>query len=657
MASREPTPFGQLLLPAEFRRGKLLRALVWATAGSLLLTALLIVVYLATDLVAHGGRLLVARPLAADLDRLVGTEVERDGPGTNTEVVYSGRGVLPEVWWDRNRYGGPLMAWAYLRIPYLRTDPEALLVLVLLGGLLGLFANRCISRARNLCLRDALDRVTRLRLQLHRQVLRLGPSDLQGTEHAQAMELFVRDADSLRDALFLKADRFVRDPFQLALLGLLPLSVAPVLALQCGIPLVATGYVVREAFRRLRASERLRRAQGDRQLGLLAESLQKTRLIRGYGMDEFERQQFERYLLRYETETAAVLHERRRTERWGMALGCLTIAFVLLVLGGKVLFEPHELSVAAAILIVASFGAAWFPLSRLVSLHADLSDGRESAVRVSAYLAKIPEVGQAVGAKFLSPLSKTLEFENVHYGLEGRPVLDGFSVRLEAGRQIGLISTDALEARAVAFLLPRFIEPQSGKVTIDNEDIGWVTLESLRAETVFVGGRDPFFTGTVAENLAAGDSRFTLQDLTDAAKLVHAHNFIQKLPQGYETAIGEHGEQLDAGQAFRLGLARAMLRKPALLIIEEPPSSLLDDETKQLIDDAYLRIAPGRTVIYIPSRLTTIRRCDPLVFIHKGKLEAVGPRSRMIQHSPLYQHWEYLNFNEFRHELEPQASG
>ena len=183
----------------------------------------------------------------------------------------------------------------------------------------------------------------------------------------------------------------------------------------------------------------------------------------------------------------------------------------------------------------------------------------------------------------------------------------------------------------------------------------WALLRNSSPTRVRQACEQHLRSGDTIETLCGLHGRYA--PLYDAAKLVHAHNFIQKLPQGYETAIGEHGEQLDAGQAFRLGLARAMLRKPALLIIEEPPSSLLDDETKQLIDDAYLRIAPGRTVIYIPSRLTTIRRCDPLVFIHKGKLEAVGPRSRMIQHSPLYQHWEYLNFNEFRHELEPQASG
>jgi ATP-binding cassette subfamily B protein len=145
----------------------------------------------------------------------------------------------------------------------------------------------------------------------------------------------------------------------------------------------------------------------------------------------------------------------------------------------------------------------------------------------------------------------------------------------------------------------------------------------------------------------------SLQEVTEAAKIAHAHNFIQKLSQGYETVIGEHGETLDAGQSFRLSLARAILRKPALLIIAEPDDPI-DDDTKDLLDDAYKRIAPNRTILYLPQRLSTLKRADEIVLIHKGRLNAIGPHSRLVQSSPLYRHWEYIHFNEFRHEFETE---
>ena len=116
-------------------------------------------------------------------------------------------------------------------------------------------------------------------------------------------------------------------------------------------------------------------------------------------------------------------------------------------------------------------------------------------------------------------------------------------------------STHRLEDMAALVkdaLLPRFIEPQRGRVLFDSEDINWGTLESLRAETIYVGGADPFFTGTVFENIRGGDAQFSLQDVTEAAKLTHAHNFILRLAQGYETVLGEHGEQLEAGERVRV---------------------------------------------------------------------------------------------------------
>jgi ABC-type multidrug transport system fused ATPase/permease subunit len=655
VAHIDPTPFEQVFSPQDLRRGRSLVAFAWATLGTFLLGCVLIVADMAVDLVANAGVLHVPRGAEKELTALVGDEVEADASVGHSEFAYSGRGILPQVWRERNRAWGPLLRWAYLRFPALRSDAPALVALVLVGSVLVLACSRCISRARTTCVRIALDRATRLRQRLHRQVLRLGPSDLQGDEHAQAMELFTTDVDTVRDGVFHYADRWLRDPFQLLLLGAMALVEAPVLALQCAIPLFACGFVVRRTFARLRDQQRLAAANSAKQLRLLAESLQKTRLIRGYGMESLGQAQFEKYLGRYEEETAAGLLARRASERWATALVCLTLAFVLFFLGGKVLFEPHAISFAEGVLLIAALGAAVPSLRRMAELRSDLTPAREAAVRIQAYLNKIPEVGQAIGARFLSPLAKQIEFSDVKYDGPNGPILDGLSLRIPAGRQAGLIATDPLEARAVAFMLPRFIEPRSGRVQFDGEDIAWVTLESLRAEAVFVGGRDPFITGTVAENIAAGDNRFSLQDVTEAAKLVHAHNFILKLPQGYETVIGEHGEQLDAGQAFRLGLARALVRKPALIVIEEPTDPL-DDDTKKLVDDAYTRIAPGRTVVYLPGRLTTIRRCDELYLLHKGKLEVVGPRDRLVKSSPLYMHWEYLRFNEFRYEVD-QAQG
>jgi ATP-binding cassette, subfamily B, bacterial len=154
------------------------------------------------------------------------------------------------------------------------------------------------------------------------------------------------------------------------------------------------------------------------------------------------------------------------------------------------------------------------------------------------------------------------------------------------------------------------------------------------------------FNDTVANNIGCGDPGFSVPQIMEAAKVAHAHQFIQKLPQGYETPIGEMGQPLRLGEQFRIALARAILRDPALLIIEEPQMPL-DEETKALLDDTFARVLPGKTVILLPHRLSTIRGCDRVFLLYEGRIEASGEHRELLAQSDLYRHLQYLEFNEF----------
>ena len=136
-----------------------------------------------------------------------------------------------------------------------------------------------------------------------------------------------------------------------------------------------------------------------------------------------------------------------------------------------------------------------------------------------------------------------------------------------------------------------------------------------------------------------------LQAALDAAKVAHAHHFIQKLPKGYDTPIGELGHPLSASEQFRVALARAILRDPALLIIEEPEAAL-DPDTKDLLDDTFTRFLPGRTAIFLPHRISTIRACNTLFLLHKGRIVATGEHKELLAGNSLYRHLHYLEFNE-----------
>ena len=482
-------------------------------------------------------------------------------------------------------------------------------------------------------------------------------TDPEGT---QVIGLFTHEVDQIQDSIQNWIYRLGCDPSQMAFLLLLGLAVQWRIALQCLILLGACWFLVQRQRLRFAAAEKLEESRADSRLRLLAEGLRKTRIVRGYGMEDFEHEHFQHHLEKFRTN---VLHVLNMQHYLRLAVGFLVLACVAAVLylvGSKVLQPADAPDVShiwfsTALLMMAIVAALPRPLAELW----ELPEQRLCASQAADQYLSLLEPDSRRSARPSAP--KFLEPRLAHDRLRGRfPIrspnkrrlLDGIDLTLTAGEVIALVAFDPLEARALACLLPRFIEPQSGRILYDGEDIAWGTLESLRAETVYVGGSDPFFTGTVVENIVCSHSGYTLSDVTEAAKTTHAHHFILKLPQGYETVIGEHGERLDAGQGFRLGLARAILRNPSLLIIEEPTDSL-DDDTKSLLDDSYNRIVRGRTVIFLPNRLSTLRRSENVVFLHRGKVEAQGSYHDLMKNSTLFRHWEYMHFNQFRRVLEP----
>jgi ATP-binding cassette, subfamily B, bacterial len=206
---------------------------------------------------------------------------------------------------------------------------------------------------------------------------------------------------------------------------------------------------------------------------------------------------------------------------------------------------------------------------------------------------------------------------------------------IPADSKVAIVGSDAVEKRSLVYLIPRFLDPTSGEVRIEDKNIRWVTHESLRAQVALVMQDDLTFTDNVANNIGCGDPQYNLPQIIEAAKLAHAHQFIEKLPYGYETLIGGHGQSLKAGERFRLALARALLRDPSILIIEEPYGPV-DDDTLALLDDTMERASHGRMIIFLASRLSTLRNVDRVFLLHGGHLEASGSHRDLWQHNEYY---------------------
>lgn len=711
MSNRQPNAFHRAFPAREFFRGSARSVVFWSFINGLLLALLLIIFFLILDLLDHQGQIAVqGQDQVQLLQELQGTSVPEEPaeesepaeaepePGADTkkeaasetktdaentavaekepatekkseaekktptdpekkaappvpeELSLTDSGILPSIWWTQSKFHLGIMQVLYQRVPSLQQNQSALFTLIMAALVLGSLRVLIRWHCRQRSLKISHHISTTLRNMIHRQALRLGPGDLSGKETEQAFHLFIQDVATVQNGVFHWVYGLTRHTVTLVILLLIAISIDWRLTLQCIIPLAAAWYFLLQHRKDYDLQHAKTMVTIDTELSLLAENLRSTRLVRGYGMENAEHEQFQKHLEKY-TEN---LDKLKRVEGWGhriaRGLAIFCSCLVIFLVGYKVLVNPEVLPLSSAVLVVGIFAFFYLPVNGLHTLLHVREDSSVAASSIYRYLNLIPEVGQAVGAKFLEPMSTALQFENVNYSLSANSplILNGFDLKIPAGTSTALVSLEKLAPRAVSFLIPRFIEPRSGRVLIDGEDTAWVTLESLRAEAIFVSGNDPYLTGTVKDNIRCGDERYSLQEVIAASKEAHAHQFIQNLPQGYETALGQHGEDLNIGESFRLGLARALLRKPALMIIEEPEGPL-DEDTKTLLEDAYARIFQNRTVLVIPSRIMTLRRVDQVVVIQDGKVEAVDSQSNLLKKSALYRHWEYTRFNQFRH--------
>lgn len=638
-------------------RGHSLWALVWCVVGMAAFAAVLVSAFLVVALLGSRGVVTIEAHHVAEYEQLFHPDTEPEPADTDnfSRLELTGLGLKAVAWELRHRSWGQMLAWFCQRFPGLQETDSALTWLLAVGLAMGFIHSTAITQSLTLAARAASHAAGQLRQSLHRHSIRMGTSDLVDARTSEVLELFTTEVETVRHGIEKWISTIFRSPLRLLVLFVLALTLNWMVTIECLLPLLACWYLIRRERRYLEKTQVLNADRASTDLKLLGEGIRKSRLIRGYQLEENEDNRFEKHLARYQGRLTEMERRERRTFWLSRMLSLACFSLVLFLLGARMQGlpdSPEHLTLAEGLLLLTCFAFGLKPVNSLANLRQIRVEAGHAAERIYRYLNTIPEVGQAVGAKFLQPLEKMIEFEEVEYRVGRRHLLNKLSLKIPASGTTAVVAFDSLEALTLTALLPRFIEPHSGRVLIDGEDINWATLESLRAETLMVGGKEPWYTGTILENITGGDSRYSLSQATEAAKMVHAHNFIQKKPQGYETIIGEHGDQLRDVQGFLLALARAVLRDPALLIIEEPSLEMTKDE-KAHLEDAIRRASAGRTTIILPSRLTTLRSVDRIVLLNRGKVEVVGTHDVLLKSAGLYRHWEYMNFNEFRHDTSP----
>lgn len=566
---------------------------------------------------------------------------------TGTDSVRADTGLLELAESLKSNPAGGLIARLIGSLRWLQTNSSAVVFLVIAIGVFVLLRWAFRSLTESVVENRVAIVVQRLRQHIHRKSIRLEPADFSGEHASVADRLFRESTVFLDNACSRWGSVVLLATADLAVCVVLAMLVHWRVAIETLVPLFLIRFAIRFETQRSDSSLRLLSEQVSRGLSRMAEGLRKTRIVTGFGMQQAEHEQFENNLIQYREKCRQVLRQKN-FGIWTRRLLLLFLVAIPAVFLMAHIVRDGSIGVTAGFLISTCLYFASNAIVQLQSVQEVKAEGNVHAADVASFISRIPLVSQAPGASFLEPMSRGLVFDQVAFSTPQRPgLIRGLDLRVSAGETLALLSLQREAAFAVASMIPRFIDPDQGQILIDGRDIRGATLESLRAEAIMVGGNDPVFNATVLENITCGQQDISRQQALEAAKLVHADHFVRTLPKGYETLLGEHGVALDRGQMFRLSLARAIVREPALLVIEEP-NTQLDAPTKAMLDDAYQRIAGNRTIIFLPTRLSTVKKCSRIVLIHDGKIAVDGVHEQMVRTSELYRHWEYVRFNPFR---------
>ena len=323
---------------------------------------------------------------------------------------------------------------------------------------------------------------------------------------------------------------------------------------------------------------------------------------------------------------------------WG--LGCISLYFV-----GIVILKAEHISVGTFIAFGTYINMFWQPINNLSNFYNQIVTNIAGAERIFEVLDTEPEIADEEGAGELPEIQGRVTFDNVTFAYDKEKVLDNVSFNINPGETIALVGPTGAGKSTIVNLISRFYDANEGEVLLDGYNVKDVTVESLRQQMGIMTQENFIFSGTVKDNIRYGKLDATDEEIIEAAKSVNAHNFIMKMKNGYDTKLSERGGGLSIGQKQLIALARTMVSKPKILILDEA-TSCIDTKTELLVQKGIEEILKGRTSFVIAHRLSTIKKADRIFVVDDGKIVEEGNHKQLLDKKGIYYNLYMAQFNQ-----------